>query len=173
MRGVCAFSQKQGGAGERREMTEELLKHLGISFKDIVDTAMLLWAPHPGVETEGRAREAFSSELDRALTDPNLWVLLYAGVALERDAQEGRIPKLDPESYENDLTCLIADEVLGMTISFYVGGFKGHFDYARFDRLKPGILRSLGPFMDDIVAGLIGGVSAKMYDKGAADATLR
>jgi alpha-ribazole phosphatase CobZ len=154
-------------------MTEELLKNLGISFEDVVDTAMLLWAPHPGVETEGRARAVFSRELDRALTDPNLWVLLWAGVALERDAREGRIPKLDPQSYEDDLTCLIADEVLGMTISIYIGGFKGHFDYTRFDRLKPGILKSLGPFMDDVVAGLIGGVSAKMYDKGAINAAPR
>jgi alpha-ribazole phosphatase CobZ len=154
-------------------MTEELLKYLGISFEDVVDTAMLLWAPHPGVETEGRARAVFSRELDRALTDPNLWVLLWAGVALEREAREGHIPKLDPQSYEDDLTCLIADEVLGMTISIYVGGFKGHFDYARFDNIKPGILKSLGPFMDDVVAGLIGGVSAKMYDKGATDATPR
>jgi alpha-ribazole phosphatase CobZ len=154
-------------------MTEELLANLGISFEDIVDTAMLLWAPHPGVETEAQARAVFSSELDHALTDPNLWVLLWTGVALERDAREGRIPKLDPQSYKNDLTCLIADEVLGLAISIYIGGFKGHFDYARFDRLKPGILKSLGPFMDDIVAGLIGGVSARMYDKGATDATLR
>jgi alpha-ribazole phosphatase CobZ len=91
-------------------------------------------------------------------------------VALERDARQGRIPNLDPVSYEKDLTCLIADEVLGMAISMYVGGYKGHFDYARFDKLKPGVLKSLGPFLDDIVAGLIGGVSANMYDRGAADA---
>jgi alpha-ribazole phosphatase CobZ len=122
------------------------------------------------VETEERAREVFASELRRALADPNLHILLYAGVALERDAREGRIPKLDPIAYERDAACLIADEVLGIAVSMYIGGYKGHFDYARFDRLKPGILKSLPPFLDDIVAGLIGGVSANMYDRGATDA---
>lgn len=152
-------------------MTDDFFKQTGITRQDIVDTAMLLWSPHPGVETETRAREVFSSELRRALTDPNLWVLLHVGVALERDAVDGRIPKLDPAAYEDDLTCLIADEVLGMAVAMYISGYKGHFDYVRFDRQKPGILGSLGPFLDDIVAGLIGGVSANMYDRGAADAT--
>ena len=153
------------------KMKEEMFKEIGVALDDIIDTAMMLWVPHPGVETEARARDVFSSELHRVLADPNVWILLHAGVALERDARQGRIPNLDPVTYEKDLTCLIADEVLGMAISMYVGGYKGHFDYARFDKLKPGVLKSLGPFLDDIVAGLIGGVSANMYDRGAADAT--
>ena len=171
----CAILQSFGSSHEPETegvvmIKEEMLKEMGVALDDMIDTAMLLWVPHPGVETEARAREVFSSELRRALADPNVWVLLYAGVELERDARQGRIPNLDPVSYEKDLTCLIADEVLGMAISMYVGGYKGHFDYARFDKLKPGVLKSLGPFLDDIVAGLIGGVSANMYDKGAADA---
>src|SRR5665647_2965579 len=101
-------------------MTDDFFKQTGITRQDIVDTAMLLWMPHPGVETETRAREVFSSELRRALTDPNLWVLLHVGVALERDARAGRIPKLDPAAYEDDLTCLIADEVLGMAVAMYI-----------------------------------------------------
>ncbi|MEZ5336115.1 MAG: hypothetical protein R2741_13235 [Methanolobus sp.] len=31
---------------------------------------------------------------------------------------------------------------------------------------KPGILSELGPFMDDIIGGLIGGVSANMCPQG-------
>jgi alpha-ribazole phosphatase CobZ len=146
--------------------TEEMLSEMGVLLGDIIDTAMSLWVPHPGVETEARARKTFASELYRALTDPNLWVLLYAGVALERDARQGLIPCLDSHTYEKDLTRLIADEVLGIAVSMYIGGYKGHFEYIRFDKLKPGILRSLGPFMDDIIAGLIGGVSANMYERG-------
>src|SRR5665811_2616334 len=105
-------------------MADDFFKQTGITREDIIDTAMLLWFPHPGVETETRAREVFSSELRRALTDPNLWVLLHVGVALERDAQAGRIPKLDHAAYEDDLTCLIADEVLGMAVAMYISGYK-------------------------------------------------
>ncbi|HYA33469.1 MAG TPA: phosphatidylglycerophosphatase A [Candidatus Bathyarchaeia archaeon] len=149
---------------------EESFEEIGIALDDVINTAMALWVPHPGVETEARAREVFSSELRRTLADPNVWILLYTGVALERDARQGLIPNLDAVSYEKDLACLIADEVLGMALAMYIGGYKGHFDYTRFDKLKPGVLKSLGPFLDDIVAGLIGGVSANMYDRGAADA---
>jgi len=35
----------------------------------------------------------------------------------------------------------------------------------RFDKLKPGIIKELGPFMDDVIAGLIGGVSSSMYTR--------
>ncbi len=146
--------------------TDETLRELGIPFEAIVDTAMSLWVPHPGVETEADARKVFSRELSHALEDPNLWILIHAGIALERDASRGLVPYLDASTYEKDLTRLIADEVLGIAVSMYVGGYKGHFDYVRFDKIKPGIIGSLGPFMDDIVAGLIGGISANMYDRG-------
>jgi alpha-ribazole phosphatase CobZ len=144
----------------------ELLQTIGITIDDITDTAMQLWVPHPGVETIDKARHIFNDELSRSFLDPNLCILIYAGIALERDARNGLIPNLHPHTYSNDLTCLIADEVLGMSIAMYIGGYKGHFDYIRFDNKKPGILGKLGPFMDDVIAGLIGGVSSNMYDRG-------
>jgi len=144
----------------------EMLRVIGITFDDITDTAMKLWVPHPGVETLDKAKQVFKDELSHAFSDPNLCILVYIGIALERDARKGLIPSLDPNTYRNDLTCLIADEVLGTCVATYVGGYKAHFDYIRFDNKKPGILGELGPFMDDVIAGLIGGVSANMYDRG-------
>ncbi len=146
----------------------ETLQALGITIDDIINTAMMLWAPHPGVETMDKARRIFNDELSHSFLDPNVSILIYIGIALERDARDGLIPNLDRHTYCNDLTRLIADEVLGMSIAMYVGGYKGHFDYVRFDNAKPGILSKLGPFMDDVIAGLIGGVSANMYDRGMA-----
>jgi hypothetical protein len=43
------------------------------------------------------------------------------------------------------------------------------FEFVRFDKQKPGILAELGPFMDDVIGGLIGGVSANMYTRGMAE----
>ena len=71
--------------------------------------------------------------------------------------------------YDNDHACLIADEVLGLSIAKYIGGYKGLFDYVRYDKAKPGILGKLGPFMDDVIAGLIGGVSSNMYTRAVLD----
>lgn len=143
---------------------KELLESQGLSPEKIVSAAMQMHVPHPGVETEDEARRIFGKELEHALADPNLCALIYAGLALERDAAQGLIDL--GERYPLDASSLIADEVLGLSISTYIGGYKGLFEYVRCDNAKPGIVAELGPFMDDVIAGLIGGISANMYDAG-------
>ena len=143
----------------------DVLKSMDIGEDEIVSAAMELYFPHPGVETREKAENKFRREMNLALSDPNLALLIYAGVLLESEGKRGLLPNLEPSDYENDLTCLIADEVLGLAIAKYVGGYKGLFDYVRYDKAKPGILGRLGPFMDDVVAGLIGGVSANTYTR--------
>jgi alpha-ribazole phosphatase CobZ len=147
----------------------DVLNSIGIVEDEIVSAAMELYFPHPGVETREKAENKFRREMNLALSDPNLALLIYAGVLLESEGEQGRLPNLKPSDYENDLTCLIADEVLGLAIAKYVGGYKGLFDYVRYDKAKPGILGRLGPFMDDVIAGLIGGVSANMYTRAELD----
>ncbi|HON36475.1 MAG TPA: alpha-ribazole phosphatase CobZ [Methanothrix sp.] len=147
----------------------DVLKSRGITEEKIISAAMELYFPHPGVETQERAEAEFRREMDLALSDPNLALLIYAAILLEGEGERHNLPNLNPSDYENDLSCLIADEVLGLSIAKYVGGYKGLFDYVRYDKAKPGILSQLGPFLDDALAGLIGGVSANMYTRAAAD----
>ncbi|ETA66632.1 MAG: hypothetical protein PWQ75_1694 [Methanolobus sp.] len=148
----------------------EILEEEGITVQMLVDAALELYAPHPGIETRELAEEKFLKELDIAVSDPNLCLLIYSGVLLEKEGQKGRLPNISRSSYEKDLTFIIADEVLGMSISKYISGDKGMFEFVRFDKQKPGILAKLGPFMDDIIGGLIGGVSANMYTRAMAEA---
>ncbi len=147
----------------------DVLESAGITLDEIVNSALELYFPHPGVETREKAEAVFRKELELALSDPNLAILIYAGVLLELEGSRASIPNLNQADYDNDLTCLIADEVLGMSIAKYVGGYKGVFDYVRYDKAKPGILGRLGPFMDDAIAGLIGGVSSNMYTRAVLD----
>jgi alpha-ribazole phosphatase CobZ len=147
----------------------DVLKSMGIDEDEIVSAAMALYFPHPGVETREKAEARFRVEMTLAFRDPNLALLIYAGVLLESEGKKCNLPNLKASDYENDLTCLIADEVLGLSIAKYVGGYKGLFDYVRYDKAKPGILARLGPFMDDVIAGLIGGVSANMYTRAVLD----
>ncbi len=149
----------------------DILEEEGITVQMLVDTALELYVPHPGIETRELAEEKFLYELDLALFDPNLCMLVYSGILLEREGRKGRLPNISKSSYEKDLTFIIADEVLGMSISKYISGDKGMFEFVRFDKQKPGILSELGPFMDDIIGGLIGGVSASMYTRAMADAS--
>ncbi|MHC1631311.1 MAG: alpha-ribazole phosphatase CobZ [Methanotrichaceae archaeon] len=147
----------------------DVLQDIGISIDDIVSAALELYVPHPGVETREKADRIFRKELNLALSDPNLCLLIYAGVLLEEEGKKSNLPSIRSSDYEQDLTYLIADEVLGLSIAKYVGGYKGSFDYVRFDKAKPGILGTLPPFMDDVIAGLIGGVSANMYTRAVLD----
>ena len=146
-----------------------MLKSRGITEEEIISAAMELYFPHPGVETRERAEAVFRREMNLALSDPNLALLIYAALLLEVEGERRNLPNLKPSDYENDLTCLIADEVIGLSIAQYVGGYKGLFDYVRYDKAKPGILSRLGPFLDDALAGLIGGVSANMYTRAATN----
>ena len=146
-----------------------MLKSRGITEEEIISAAMELYFPHPGVETRERAEAVFRREMNLALSDPNLALLIYAALLLEVEGERRNLPNLKPSDYENDLTCLIADEVIGLSIAKYVGGYKGLFDYVRYDKAKPGILSRLGPFLDDALAVPIGGVSANMYTRAATN----
>ncbi|MBC7085871.1 MAG: alpha-ribazole phosphatase CobZ [Methanomethylovorans sp.] len=149
----------------------DILQEEGITVQMLVDAALELYVPHPGIETRKKAEELFLAELDLALSDANLCLLIYAGILLEKEGRRGHLPNISKKSYEKDLTFIIADEVLGMSISRYISGDKGTFEFVRFDKQKPGILSKLGPFMDDVIGGLIGGVSANMYTRGMAGST--
>ncbi len=147
----------------------KVLEEADLPEKVLVSTAMELYVPHPGVETQKIAESVFKRELKHALSDPNLCILLYAGMLLEKAGEKGELPGMNKETFNKDLTFLIVDEVIGMSIAKYISGDKGIFEYVRFDKLKPGILSKLGPFMDDVIAGLIGGASANMYSRGKDD----
>ncbi|RLG24094.1 alpha-ribazole phosphatase CobZ [Methanosarcinales archaeon] len=143
----------------------EILGKCDIIEDMLIDTAMELYVPHPGIENEEIARQVFKRELRFALSDPNLCILLYAATLLEEEGTSGRLPGISVQAYERDPVYLIADEVLGIAIAQYISGYKGMFEFTRFDQNKPGILGRLGPFMDDAIAGLIGGVSSNMYSR--------
>jgi len=147
----------------------KVLEGEGLSEEVLVSAAMELYVPHPGVETREIAEKVFKREMLHALSDPNLSILLYAGLLLEKAGEKGDLPGMTKETFNKDLTFLIVDEVIGMSIAKYISGDKGIFEYVRFDKLKPGILSKLGPFMDDVIAGLIGGASANMYSRGKSD----
>ena len=144
----------------------KVLKEAGLSEEVLVSAAMELYVPHPGVENREIAERVFKRELKHALSDPNLCILLFAGMLLEKAGENNELPGMSKETFKKDLTFLIVDEVIGMSIAKYISGDKGIFEYVRFDKLKPGILSKLGPFMDDVIAGLIGGASANMYSRG-------
>jgi len=142
-----------------------LLRYLegkGIGMMNLIETALELFVPHPGVQTREEASIILREELYDALSDVNVSCLEVACFRAEEDAQSGLIPGLTKERFLGR-PGLVADELLGMTIASYVAGARGIFEFIRFDQAKPGILKKLGPISNDAIGGLIAGVSSNMY----------
>jgi len=142
-----------------------LLKYLedhGVTLKAMIDTALELFVPHPGIETREKAKKLFTDAFINTLSDVNVAVLEVACFRAEEDARAGLIPLLPAEQFMGR-PGLIVDELLGMTIANYIAGARGVFEYIRYDQAKPGILRTLGPIANDAIGGLIAGVSSKIY----------
>jgi len=147
--------------------TLPLLKYLeerGVTLKDLIDTTLELFVPHPGVETREKAAELLREEFLDVLSDVNVSCLEVACFRAEEDAKAGLVPGLTKERFMGR-PGLVADELLGMTIANYIAGARGSFEFVRFDKAKPGILKKLGPISNDAIGGLVAGVSSNMYTR--------
>jgi alpha-ribazole phosphatase CobZ len=140
------------------------LEQKGITLKDLVDAALELFVPHPGVETAEKAAAVLREEFLDVLEDVNVSTLMVAAFRAQEDAEKGLIPGLSQERFLGR-PGLVADEVLGLAIAGYIAGTRGIFEYTRFDQAKPGILKKLGPITNDAVGALVASVSSNMYTK--------
>ncbi len=140
------------------------LEKKGISLEDLVNTALELFVPHPGLESESVAAEMFREEFLDALSDVNVSTLEIACFRAQEDAEKGLIPGLSQERFLGR-PGLIADELLGLAIANYLAGVRGVFEFTRFDQAKPGILNKLGPITNDAIGGLVAGVSSNVYTR--------
>jgi alpha-ribazole phosphatase CobZ len=142
----------------------DFLEKRGISLKSLVHTALELFVPHPGVETEEKAAEMLREEFLDVLSDVNVSCLEVACFRAQEDAEKGLIPGLTKERFMGR-PGLVADELLGLAIANYIAGVRGVFEFTRFDQAKPGILKKLGPIANDAIGGLVAGVSSNMYTR--------
>jgi alpha-ribazole phosphatase CobZ len=140
------------------------LEQRGITMQDLIDAALEMYVPHPGIETPQKAAEMLEEELVVALSDPNVATLITAAFHAQDDAEKGLIPGLSVE-YFMGRPGLVADELFGIAISSYIAGAKGMFEYVRFDQAKPGVLKRLGPLTNDPIGALIAGASSNMYSR--------
>lgn len=140
------------------------LEQKGIALKDLVDAALELFVPHPGVETVEKAAVVLREGFLDVLEDVNVSTLLVMAFRAQEDAEKGLIPGLSQERFLGR-PGLVADEVLGLAIAGYIAGTRGIFEYTRFDQAKPGILKKLGPITNDAIGALVASVSSNMYTK--------
>lgn len=140
------------------------LEQKGVSLKDLVDSALELFVPHPGIETTEKAAAVLREEFIDVLSDVNVSTLLVAAFRAQEDAENGLVPGLTKERFLGR-PGLVADEVIGLAIAGYIAGTRGVFEYTRFDQTKPGILKKLGPIANDAIGAVVASVSSNMYTK--------
>ena len=140
------------------------LEKKGISLESLIDSAIEMYVPHPGVETEEKALQLFKEEFLDALSDVNVSTLIVAAFHAQEEAENGRIPGLTKERFLGR-PGLVADELIGLAIANYIGGARGMFEFVRFDQAKPGILKELPPLTNDAIGALVAGVSSNVYTK--------
>jgi alpha-ribazole phosphatase CobZ len=136
-------------------------------MQDLIDTALEMYVPHPGVETPKKAAAILEEELNEALSDPNIATLITAAFHAQEDAEKGLIPGLSVDYFMSNPAGLVADELFGIAIATYIAGAKGMFEFVRFDQAKPGILKRLGPLTNDPIGALIAGAASNMYTRAS------
>ena len=145
---------------------QQWLQTKGITLQDLIDSALEMYVPHPGIETPEKAIAMLKEEFQEILSDPNVATLITAAFHAQEDAEKGLIPGLSIE-YFMGKPGLVADELIGIAIATYIAGAKGMFEFTRVDQAKPGILKKLGPLTNDAVGALVAGASSNMYTRAA------
>jgi len=140
------------------------LEKMGITEEKMWDAAMKIYYPNPDWDT-AKLKEMFRSLLTIYSKDINASSLVQGAIELERLGNKDMICAMPRGMFSTDPIHLIADEILGMQLAQYIAGTRGIFEFHRFDRHKPGIIGELGPFMDDIICGLVGGIMSSIYTK--------
>jgi alpha-ribazole phosphatase CobZ len=152
--------------------TPPLLTYLegkGITMQSLIDCALEMYVPHPGIETQEKATEMLKEELLDILSDVNVSMLEVAAFSVQEQAEKGLIPGLTQERFRGR-PGPVADEILGLAIATYIGGTSGVFEYVRFDQAKPGILKTLGSLTNDAIGALVAGASSNVYTRATKNA---
>jgi alpha-ribazole phosphatase CobZ len=149
----------------------EYLEKKDISLKSLIQSALEMYVPHPGVETEEKATKLLREEFLDILEDVNVSTLIVAAFHTQEEAENGRIPGLTKERFLGK-PGLVADELIGIAIATYIGGSRAMFEFVRFDQAKPGILKKLPPLTNDAIGALVAGASSNVYTRALKNAGL-
>jgi adenosylcobinamide hydrolase len=159
--GVISNLVKRGDYPVVGTFMDKLAK-IGITCDKMWEASMEIYYPNPDWD-ERMLRRRFEEKLTVLCEDINISSLVQAAICLEDLGNKDCICSMPRGMFKTDPIHLISDEIIGMQIAQYIAGTKGIFEFHRFDRHKPGIIGGLGPFMDDMLCGLIGGVMSSIY----------
>lgn len=153
----CALGNAMLKSGFSRNVLD-FIEGVGIKIDDLVDAGMELCV---GVEVSEELRDKLRMQILKSLEDLNVVSYIIAGIRLEEDYIKHRVEGVN---IDDDPAYLYSDEVLGMSIANQIAGTKAIFNFKRYDEEKPGIIKKLGPVLDDVFAGLVAGCMSRIFE---------
>ena len=136
----------------------DFIEEIGIKIDDLVEAGMDLCV---GVKKSEELHLKLHQQILKSLQDLNVVSFIIAGIRLEEDYMKHRVEGVN---VDDDPAYLYSDEVFGLSIANQIAGTKAIFNFKRYDEEKPGILKKLGPVLDDVFAGLIAGCMSKIFE---------
>ncbi len=140
------------------------LDEMGIGGKELADTAMLLDTTSGRFDRKTLER-SFEEQLARLRRDINVNALVMAALSVEEIGRSEEAHRCDILSDRGDRTELVADRLIGSALAEYMAGTHGMVEYVRYMGKRPGAIASSGPFLDDILCGLIGGLVGNITEE--------
>jgi hypothetical protein len=143
-----------------------LLEAAGCSQADIVDAALTLFIPWQ--RTRDEQYQVVSDRIAKACMDPTVNTLMHAACLLGGILDDANISycNTSSDSKTADITDM-SGPYLGMIIAQHLAGSYAYFEYTRYVKHSPGILGRLkNPHLTHSIAGLIAGVTSRLYSEG-------
>jgi phosphatidylglycerophosphatase A len=133
----------------------QLLEEAGCSKDAIIASALALFIPWKRSQDE--QYRVISERISAALLDPTVNSLVCAACFLT----------LSYENEQMNTTSDVSGPYLGIMVAEHLAGSYAYFEYTRYIKHSPGIIRELeNPHLIHILAGLIAGVTSRLYSEG-------
>lgn len=149
----------------------ERLDDAGVTLDAMWEAALIMVPDHRW--DEGRMMKMFKEKMRSLTDDMNVNALVQAAIYLDDMGRSNGLRGLDKERYLEDPDPLMADEQIGKDLAEHICGVRGVVEYLRYERNRPGIIASIGSFLDDVVSALSGSVMSLVCSELQGERTSR
>ncbi len=153
--------------GRSRSLDKLLYDLLGVDRKWLVNKALEIYkeAEIPGISID-EVESLIKQYIDELFRDPNIWAFIIGAREIDIHGISNTYPLITREEFLRDPHWIIADDIIGASLSMYLTGFKGLFMLYWIERLKKTrkIFPEKGVFTDDIISALLASILTRVYD---------
>ena len=128
---------------------------LGITENEIIVTALELYQPYK--VSQQQAHDELAAMIKKEMKNITISSLISAAIHLDATGMTE-----DPDALNGNKK-LYSPAIIGSAIAESIGGSYAYFEYTRFSRKSPGILKITSPFLREALAGLMAGCTSRLY----------